>query len=91
MIKLGYYYSELDKQHEFYLDCGGESVYSQWIYFGIGQIITNKKDVHIYSFYPSWRAVKTLKEYTGTSGKNYVWYGNRIGKIILKKLGKEKL
>lgn len=86
MIKLGYYYSDLDKMHEFYLDCGTPSVYTQWIFFGIGQIINSDKKVYLYPYYPNWKSIKTIKEYKANSGHNYSWYGQRIGKIILKTL-----
>lgn len=86
MIKLGYYYSDIDKQHEFYIDCGNPSCYTQWVFFGIGQIITDKKNINIYPHYPTWKSIKKIKEYKTNSGKNYTWYGNRIGIIILKKL-----
>jgi len=85
-IRLGYCYSDLDKMHEFYLDCGVPSVYTQWIFFGIGQIITDKKGINIYPYYPTWKSIKKIKEYEANSGKSYTWYGQRIGKIILKKL-----
>ena len=85
MIKLGYWYNELDKQYEFFLDCGNPSCYTQWIFYGIGQILQDEK-VNLYPYYPSWRYITTLKEYKATSGHNYTWYGNRIGKIISKKL-----
>jgi len=87
MIKLGYGYNKLDKQHEFSLvitnhadneicDC-----WTQWLWFGVGETLGGMKvNLRPYLF-----DSKIIKTWEGNK-YNGVEYGRLVAKNIIKKL-----
>lgn len=98
MMRLSYLYSELDKQHEFFLEIKNSdgmritNEYTQWIYFGIGETIEKTKIQYV--LYPygvvnlSNKKVKILREWKINFHRSAILYGRTIGKLINKQLSR---
>ena len=82
-------WSNLDKCWTYHLDIEEPSIWSQWLWYGIGSALKNKK-VNLYPYPPfkTEQKIKILKSYKGERF-SATWYGEQIGKTILKDMGQK--
>lgn len=84
-ITLTYGYCKLDRQHQFGVATEEITIWTQWVWFALGERLRGKK-IHLYPY----TVGKVIKEYEENKTRIYpaTYYGRELAKIIIKKLKK---